>query len=133
MELGVNFGAVSSSQIFLVILNVLIMSPLQRLKRRVGRYFKRSEYMIIFYNHKPVLLTFFLHFFNFFNLPYRIYCLLNLVIIFFHHHFICSVKCKNTVEKNENYTEQGEPGSYERLRKPLHRPIRAYSLSNHIA
>jgi len=59
MELGVNFGAVSSSQIFLVILNVLIMSPLQRLKRRVGKYFKRSEYMIIFYNHKPVLLTFF--------------------------------------------------------------------------
>ena len=46
MELGVNFGTVSSSQIFLVILNVLIMSPPQRLKRRVGRfrYFKRSEH-----------------------------------------------------------------------------------------
>ena len=50
-----------------------------------------------------------------------------------HNHFICSVKCKNTVEnKKQENTEQGEPGSYERLRKPLHGPTCAYSLSNHI-
>jgi len=87
------------SQIFLVILNVLIMSPLQRLKRRVGRYFKRSEYMIIFYNHKPVLLTFFFALFQLLQ-----FALSNILPTkprhhFFHHHFICSVKCKNTVEK----------------------------------
>jgi len=36
------------------------------------------------------------------------------------------------LKKQEN-TEQNEPGSYERLRKPLHyMGLRAYSLSNHI-
>ena len=28
-----------------------------------------------------------------------------------HHHFICLVKCKNTVEKKQENTEQVEPGS----------------------
>jgi len=42
---------------------------------------------------------------------------------FIHHHFICSVKCKIQLKKKQENTEQGEPGSYERLRKPLHEPM----------